>query len=71
MLCANFNWICPSASGEEDENVKSLQTNRRMTEDRWENKISVDVNCQNKIWKVHIKLKMAENWQTKMWLDNG
>ena len=29
MLCAKFGWNWPSGSGEEDENVKSLQTNRR------------------------------------------
>mgnify|MGYP003691611305 CR=1 FL=1 len=29
MLCAKFNWNWPSGSGEEDENVKSLQTDRR------------------------------------------
>ena len=26
MLCAKFDWNCPSGSGEEVENVKSLQT---------------------------------------------
>ena len=29
-LCAKFGWNWPSGSGEEDENVKSLQTYRRM-----------------------------------------
>ena len=33
MLCAKFGWNCPSGSGEEDENVKSLQTDGQ-TEDR-------------------------------------
>ena len=26
MLCAKFGWNCPNGSGEQDENVKSLQT---------------------------------------------
>ena len=26
MLCANFGWIWPTSTGEEDENVNSLQT---------------------------------------------
>ena len=29
MLCAMIGWNWPSGSGEEDENVKSLQTDRR------------------------------------------
>ena len=29
MICAEFGWNWPSGSGEEDENVKSLQTDRR------------------------------------------
>ena len=29
MLCAKFDWNWPSGSGEEDENVKSLQRQRR------------------------------------------
>ena len=29
MLCAKFGWNWPSGSGEEDENVKSLQTDRQ------------------------------------------
>ena len=29
MLCAKFCWNWPSSSGEEDENVKSLQTDRQ------------------------------------------
>ena len=34
-----FNW--PSGSGEEDENVKSLQTNdRQTTDDRWSEKLT-------------------------------
>ena len=33
MLCAKFGWNWPSGSGEEDENVKSLQTDRQT--DRW------------------------------------
>ena len=29
MLCAKFGYNWPSGSGEEDENVKSLQTDER------------------------------------------
>ena len=29
MRCAKFGWNCPSGSGEEDENVKSLRKQRR------------------------------------------
>ena len=37
MLCAKFGWNWPSGSGEEDENVKSLQTDRQTDgqTDRW------------------------------------
>ena len=34
MLCAKFGWNWPSGSFEEDENVKSLQTDRRTTGDQ-------------------------------------
>ena len=34
MLCAKFGWNWPSGSGEEDENVKSLQ---RTTEKFYDN----------------------------------
>ena len=30
ILCAKFGWNWPCGSGEEDENVKSLQTDRQM-----------------------------------------
>ena len=48
MLCAKFGWNWPSGSGEEDENVKSLQTDRRTdrrtdrqtTDDRWSEKLT-------------------------------
>ena len=38
MLCAKFGWNCPCGSGEEDENVKSLQTDR-WTDNRWLEKL--------------------------------
>ena len=31
MLCAKFGWNWPSGSGEEDENMKSLQQNTTTT----------------------------------------
>ena len=48
MLCAKFGWNWPSGSGEEDENVKSLQTDgqtdrrtdRQTTDDRWSEKLT-------------------------------
>ena len=52
MLCAKFGWNWPSGSEEEDENVKSLQTDgqtdrqtdrrtdRQTTDDRWSEKLT-------------------------------
>ena len=44
MLCAKFGWNMPGGSGEEDENVKSLQTDGRKdgqtTDDRWSEKLT-------------------------------
>ena len=48
MLCAKFDWNWSSGSGEEDENVKSLQTDRRTdgqtdrqtTDDRWSEQLT-------------------------------
>ena len=48
MLCDKFGWNWPSDSGEEDENVKSLQTekqtdkqtDRQTTDDRWSEKLT-------------------------------
>ena len=48
MLCAKFGWYWPSGFGEEDENVKSLQTDgqtdgrtdRQTTDDRWSEKLT-------------------------------
>ena len=44
MLCAKFGWNSPSGSGEEDENVKSLQQRqqqRRQTTDKfWSEKLT-------------------------------
>ena len=56
MLCAKFGWNWPIGSGEEDENVKSLQTDRQTdrqtdgrtdgrtdrqtTDDRWSEKLT-------------------------------
>ena len=52
MLCAKFGWYWPSISGEEDENVKSLQTDRqtdRRTDRRWrtgDQKSSLELSAQ-------------------------
>ena len=48
ILCAKFGWNWPSGSEEEDENVKSLQTDkqtdgrtdRQTTDDRWSEKLT-------------------------------
>ena len=48
VTCAKFGWNWTSGSGEEDENVKSLQTDRqtegrtdrRTTNDRWPEKLT-------------------------------
>ena len=40
ILCAKFGWNWPSGSREEDENVKSLQTDRQTTDDRWSEKLT-------------------------------
>ena len=44
ILCAKFGGKWPSGSGEEDKNVKSLQTDRRTdgqtTDDRWSEKLT-------------------------------
>ena len=48
MLCAKFGWNWPSGSGEEDVNVKSLQTDgwtdRRRT--KGDQKISLELSAQ-------------------------
>ena len=56
VLCAKFGWNWPSGSGEEDENVKSLQTDRqtdRQTDDG-----------RQVIRKAHLsfQLRLAKNW---------
>ena len=40
MICAKFGWNWPSASGEEDENVKSLQTDGRTVRRRISEKLN-------------------------------
>ena len=48
MLCAKFGWNFPSGSWEEDENMKSLQTDRQ-TDDG-----------QQVIRKAHLSLQLGE-----------
>ena len=44
MLCAKFGWNQQSGSGEEDENVKSLQTDKGQMGIRKSHKLSAQVN---------------------------
>ena len=44
MLCAKFGWNQQSGSGEEDENVKSLQTDKEQIGIRKAHKLSAQVN---------------------------
>ena len=48
MLCSKFGWIWPSGSGEEDENVKSLQTDRWIDR-RMERQIDEDARWSEKL----------------------
>ena len=45
ILCAKFGWNWPSGSGEEDENVKSLQTDGKAdgqtdVDEKWSEKLT-------------------------------
>ena len=44
MLCAKFSRNCPCRSGEEDENVKSLREQQRMT--NFNQKRSLEASAQ-------------------------
>ena len=54
MLCAKFGLNWPSGSGEEDENVKSLQTDRRMdgqpTDEWWSEKLTDEWWSEKLTW---------------------
>ena len=68
MFCAKFGWNRPSGSGEEDENVKSLQMSDGQTDDRqqvirkahlsfqlrWANKINIWWNVYFNRWDDHV-----------------
>ena len=59
MLCAKFGWSWSSGSWEEDENVKSLETERK---DRWTN-IWRTYNRQKVIRKCHSSFQLM--WAKK------
>ena len=40
MICAKFGWNGPSGSGEEVQNVKSLQTDGQTKDNRWSEKLT-------------------------------
>ena len=70
MLCAKFGWNWPSSSGEEDENVKSLQTDRQ-TGDRWSEKLTWAFSSgelkilwcpYNFYFKIHVRLKAQKRF---------
>ena len=49
MLCAKLDWSWPNGSGEEDENLKSLQTDRR-TDDRQLEKLESSGELKKIYW---------------------
>ena len=68
MLCAKFGWNWPSGSGEEDENVKNLQTDgrtdRQTTDERWSEKLTELI----RIIKYIIHLRKEWSFSTIQWL---
>ena len=69
ILCAKFDWNWPSGSGEENENVKSLQTDRQTdgqtdrqtTDDRWSEKLtwafsSGELKMKHTFWPLIVAL---------------
>ena len=71
MFCAKFGWNWPSGSGEEDENVKSLQTDwqtdRQTTDDRWSEKLTYCRHAEEKEKKsLDTKSKREEPAQSRI-----
>ena len=50
MLCAKFGWNWPGGSGEEDENVKSLQTDGRTDRQTDRRKVIRKANLSFQLW---------------------
>ena len=71
MLCAKFGWNWPSSSGEEDENVKSLQTDRqtdRWTDGRMDGQTTDDRWSEKLTWAFSSgELKSFLLWYPKHW----
>ena len=62
MFCAKFIWKWPSGSGEEDENVKSLQTDGQTDEQQGSEKLiwafsSGELKTEYKIHRKQCKTK--------------
>ena len=53
MLCAKFGWNWPNDSGEEDENVKRLQTDRWT--DGWTDDSRMAIRKANKLAQMNFK----------------
>ena len=67
MLCAKFSWNLPSGSGDDVENVKSLQldrrTDRRQTKDY--QKISLELSAQVSLYYKYQLSKKANLFRLK------
>ena len=74
MLCAKFSWYWPSGSGEEDENVKSLQTDGGWTKS--DQKSSLGLSAQvswNGMGKIVLNFTKWQNsfYWTKQYVNWG
>ena len=71
MICTKFDWIWPSGSGEEDENVKSLQRRqrRRQTTDKfWSEKLTWAFGSGELKWKL-AKIDKCYNYKQGSWAN--
>ena len=73
VLCAKFNWNWSSGSGEEDENVKSLQTDGRTDRQRTTNdqKSSFELSAQLSLKQLLVSLFMFTFYAFQIWLQHN